>query len=170
MAVARSGHRTSARSPSPPGARAWARPRRMMRRKLRLRRLQRVSSPGSIVAVMRDLDAVNATIKWVAVVLQVIGIILLLLGVVVVRSWLERATGAAAEAARGLKRWWALRVESSGAGGTIGEVARSGAHALPPTSRSRATLRPQRWHATESIGKPSPTENGLRTWMTSSNP
>jgi hypothetical protein len=63
---------------------------------------------------MHDPDAVDAIIKWVAVALQVIGLILLVLGVAVVRSWLERATEAAAEATRGLHRWWALRSESVG--------------------------------------------------------
>jgi hypothetical protein len=49
---------------------------------------------------MHDPDAVDAIIKWVAVALQVIGLILLVLGVAVVHSWLERATEAAAEATR----------------------------------------------------------------------
>jgi hypothetical protein len=57
---------------------------------------------------MQSSAATDDTLKWIAVSLQVFGISLTLLGLVVVRSWLESATGVAG---RGLRRWWRLRRE-----------------------------------------------------------
>jgi hypothetical protein len=48
-------------------------------------------------------------VKVASIALQLIGLALSLLGVAVVRSWLERATDAAIEARQGVARLWTLR-------------------------------------------------------------
>ncbi len=74
---------------------------------------------GAVVAtvvatvVLAALGAVSA--KVAAGILQLLGIGLTLLGVAVVRSWLERATDTAVESKKGLGRWWALRRAQLGA-------------------------------------------------------
>jgi hypothetical protein len=67
---------------------------------------------GGVVVAAVVLAAVGAvSAKIAAGVLQLLGIGLTVLGVAVVRSWLERAADKAAEGKRGLDRWWALRRE-----------------------------------------------------------
>jgi hypothetical protein len=62
----------------------------------------------SIAAVvLAAVEAVSAKVAGGA--LQLLGIGLTVLGVAVVRSWLERAADKAVEAKYGLDRWWALR-------------------------------------------------------------
>jgi hypothetical protein len=47
-------------------------------------------------------------VKWIAIGIQVFGISLTLLGIAVIRSWLESAKDAAVESSKGLRRWWIL--------------------------------------------------------------